>query len=82
MKIQLSGILGLSLFFVTTCDEPKEQDTIPPEITITFPQNGSLVFEIITITCISSDNEGVKKVELWVDNSTNGIIDDTEPYSL
>ncbi len=29
---------------------------------------------LITITCISSDNEGVEKVELWVDGVSTGII--------
>ena len=63
------------------CEE--EQDTIPPTVTITLPQDGSTVYEIITITCMSSDNEEVlKKVELWVNGVTTGLTDNSEPYSF
>jgi hypothetical protein len=62
-------------------DESCEYDTTPPTVTITFSTDDS-VSEIVTITCISTDNEGVEKVELWVDGVSTGIIDDTEPYSL
>ena len=64
------------------CDEPTEEDTTPPTVTITSPQDGSTVSDSITITCISSDNEGVEKVELWVNGISTGVTDDTEPYSL
>jgi hypothetical protein len=40
------------------------------------------VSDSITITCISSDNEDVEKVELWVNAVSTGVTDDTEPYSL
>ena len=50
------------------CEEEQveEEDTTPPTVTITFPQNNTTVFELVNITCISSDNEGVEKVELWL----------------
>ena len=62
------------------CEE--EQDTTPPTVTITSPQDGSTVSDSITITCMSTDNEGVEKVELWVNGVSTGVTDNTEPYSL
>ncbi|MCH8012142.1 MAG: Ig-like domain-containing protein [Candidatus Marinimicrobia bacterium] len=74
--------LSLLLFLLTNCEEPTEEDTTPPTVTITSPQDGSTVSEIVTITCMSYDNEGVEKVELWVEGVSTGIIDETEPYSF
>ena len=37
---------------------------------------------MVTITCISTDNEGIDKVELWVDGIPMEIIDESEPYSF
>ena len=73
-------LLGALLF--STCEEPTEPDTTPPSVTITSPQDGSTVSEVVSITCISTDNEGVEKVELWVDGVSTGVTDETEPYSL
>ena len=51
------------LFFIYSgCEE--EQDTTPPSVTIISPQDGSTVSDSVTITCMSSDDEGVEKVEL------------------
>ena len=61
------------------CEEG--QDTTPPTVTITFSTESS-VSEIVTITCISTDNKGVEKVELWVNGVSTGVSDNTEPYSL
>ena len=85
MKLNLlkSHILLLSaIFLFTTCEEPDKVDTTPPEITITSPQNGSNVSEIVTITCMASDNKGVEKVELWVNGVATGISDESEPYQM
>ena len=74
----LVSIVGSSLL-VWSCEE---SDTTPPEVTITSPQDNSTVSEIVTITCISTDNEGIDKVELWVDGISTGLVDKTEPYSI
>jgi hypothetical protein len=63
-------------------EQPEEVDTTPPTVTITSPQGGSTVSVIVSISCISSDNEGVEKVELWVNGVPTDIVDNTEPYSL
>ena len=73
-------LVGVLLF--STCEEPTEPDTTPPSVTITSPQSGSTVSEVVSVTCISTDNEGVEKVELWIDGVSTGITDNTEPYSL
>ena len=50
--------LLLSLF-IFSCDNPEEPDTTPPTVTITFSTDDN-VSEIVSITCISTDNEGIK----------------------
>ncbi len=73
--------LCLLLIFLA-CEETTKPDTTPPTVTITSPLGGSTVYEIVGITCISTDNEGVEKVELWIDGVTTGLTDGTEPYSF
>lgn len=84
---------AMSLYFVLLflilfegCEEPTEPDeppdTSPPTVTISSPQSGSTVNGIVTITCVSIDNEGVEKVELWVDGFSTGVTDNTVPYTL
>jgi len=72
--------LIVSLLFVFSCEDKK--DTTPPEVTITSPSNDSKVNEVVTVTCMSTDNKEVTKVELWVDGQSTGLIDETEPYSF
>jgi len=76
-------LLILPLLIWVACEEKKsEEDTTPPTVTITSPQNNSSVSEVVSITCMSSDNEGVDKVELWVNGVSTGLTDNSEPYSL
>jgi len=81
---KLYPLLSVLFLIYWGCEEeqPEEVDTTPPSVTVTSPQNGSTVYEIITITCNSSDNEGVEKVELWVNGVTTGLTDNSEPYSF
>ncbi|MBT5215312.1 Ig-like domain-containing protein, partial [Candidatus Woesearchaeota archaeon] len=72
--------LIFSLLFILSCEDKK--DTTPPEVTITSPTNGSKVNEVITVSCMSTDNKEVSKVELWVDGVNTGLTDETEPYSF
>jgi hypothetical protein len=81
MKRLLLIILPISLF-VFSCEEEQSEDTTPPSVTITSPQSNSTVYEIITVSCMSSDNEGVEKVEFWLNGVNSGLIDETEPYSF
>ena len=77
--ISLTLFIGLAFW---SCEDAEEPDTIPPTVTIITPQNGSTVLGVVTVTCISTDDDGVAKVELWVDGVSTGINDDSEPYSL
>jgi len=70
----------LPLLFILSCEDKK--DTTPPEVTITSPTNGSKVNEVVAVSCMSTDNKEVSKVELWVDGQSTGLIDETEPYSF
>ena len=79
---RLYPLLFISVLIYWGCEDPKEEDSEKPTVTITFPQNNSSVFEIVSITCISSDNEGVEKVELWVNGVSTDLTDDSEPYSF
>ena len=83
MRKYLTLLLFIGLVF-WSCEEEQSEDvdTEKPTITITYPQNGSTVYEIATITCMLSDNEGVEKVELWVNGVSTGLIDNSEPYSF
>ena len=75
-------LFPLLVFVSITCEDEKVEDTTPPTVTITSPQDGSTVSVLVSITCISSDNKGVEKVELWVNGIPTGVTDNTEPYSL
>ena len=79
LKSILILLVGVLLF--STCEEPTKPDTTPPTVTITFSTEGS-VSEVVSVTCISTDNEGVEKVELWVNGVSTGVTDETEPFSL
>ena len=50
----------LPLLFILSCEDKK--DTTPPEVTITSPSNDSKVNEVVTVTCMSTDNKEVSKV--------------------
>ena len=62
--IALIAILGM---ICISCEDPKEEDVIPPTVAITSPQNNSTVQEVVSVACISTDNDRVEKVELWID---------------
>ena len=68
--------------FILSCEDKDEKDTTPPSVTITSPTSGSTINEIVNITCMSTDDKGVQKVELWVDGQSTGMTDETEPYSF
>jgi len=57
-------------------------DNVPPEIKILTPSTGSTVSEEVEITVMSSDKNGIKMVELWVDGVTAGNTDDTKPFLI
>ena len=70
------------LLLCFSCEEEQQRDITPPSVIITYPETGTLANEIIIITCMSSDNQGVDKVELWANGESTGITDNSEPYSF
>ncbi|SVD05494.1 uncharacterized protein METZ01_LOCUS358348, partial [marine metagenome] len=78
-KISVISLI-VTLLFILSCEDKK--DTTPPEVTILSPTNGSTVNEMVNVTCMSTDNKGVEKVELWIDGVNSGLTDDSEPYSI
>jgi len=59
------------------CEE--EQDTIPPTVSIQSPITNQSINEIVTIVVKTNDNEGISKVEFFIDDSL--FFTDTEsPY--
>ncbi len=61
------------------CEEPEEKDTTPPTVSISSHSSGQTVNEIITITVTTQDNEGISKVEFFIDSSL--VFTDSEsPY--
>jgi len=73
-------IVFISVLFILSCED--KNSTTPFKVIITSPTNGSTVSEIIAVTCSTTNNESVDKLELWVNGVSTGISDDTEPYSL
>jgi hypothetical protein len=73
-RITLLLFIGLAFW---GCEE--EQDTTPPTVTITSHESGQSVSEIITITATSEDDDGVSKVEFYL-NTTLTEIDTITPY--
>jgi len=74
-------VLLSSLIF--NCYDPTEPDTTPPTVIITYPIDGATVSEKVLITCVATDDKGIKKVTLWVDGKPfDGVEDQTEPYEL
>ncbi|SVB22513.1 uncharacterized protein METZ01_LOCUS175367, partial [marine metagenome] len=62
--IPLLLFIGLAFW---SCEEEVEEDTTPPTVTITSHESGQSVSEIITITVASEDDDGVSKVEFYLD---------------
>ena len=72
--ISLLLFVGLAFW---GCEE--EQDTIPPTVSISSHSSGQSVNEIVTISVNTDDNEGINKVEFFIDDSL--VLTDTEsPY--
>jgi subtilisin family serine protease len=52
-------------------------DTIPPTVSIASPASGSTVSGTATVTGSATDNVGVTRVELWIDNVLNSTCPST-----
>jgi len=56
-------------------------DTTAPKVSISSPSSGSTIRGTVTLTATATDNVGVSKVELYVDNSYK-LADTSSPYNF
>ena len=77
---KLYPLLIISILIYWGCEEEiEEEDTTPPTVSISSPVSGQTVNEIVTITVTTQDNEGISKVEFFIDDSL--VLTDIEsPY--
>jgi Leucine-rich repeat (LRR) protein len=78
---KLYPLLSVLFLIYWGCEEEQEEvvDTTPPTVSISSHSSGQTVNEIITITVTTQDNEGISKVEFFIDDSL--VLTDTEsPY--
>ena len=78
-KLVLLGSLFLILIH-QGCED--ETDTNPPNVSITFPLESSVVSEVTTVQCVAVDNDSVSTVELWIDSLATGVRDSSPPYEF
>ena len=79
----MKRLLFIALLIGFACED-KEQDTIPPDTTpptvsISSPVSGQTVNEVVTITVATQDNEGISRVEFFIDDSLM-LTDSESPY--
>jgi|MDTC01.2.fsa_nt_gb hypothetical protein len=74
---RLYPLLSILFFSYWSCE-----DTIPPTVSITSPKNNSSVSDLTIIYCDASDDNGIEKVDLWVNGVYTGLTDETEPFSF
>ena len=81
-QILLAGLI----LFILSCGDKKNEtglnDQKGPTVFFTSPENNSTISDTVYITCESADESGVYKVELWINNDSTNISDETEPYIL
>lgn len=85
-KVFLLQTCLLAAFCLAGCDstgsEPSDPvDTTPPTVTVTSPQAGAEVADVLVVTVDATDDGGVDRVELWVGGSLEAI-DRDAPWEL
>ena len=72
----------LLLLFACSVEDNNEKADIQTSISISSPENNSIVQDTVLIYCESNNNNIVLKVELWVNGDSTGIIDYEFPFIL
>ena len=81
MLLILTAISILLIAVIYSCSNPKDPvDSLPPSVTITNPANNSRVPNTVDITAEADDNQGVAKVEFYIDAQLH-FTDDVAPWS-
>lgn len=68
------------VLFITLFMACSSVDTEPPVVSITAPENGSIVSGTVNISISATDNEAVERVEIFVDDTLSATLTG-EPYS-
>lgn len=74
-------ILIISLF-IYSCNTYEGVDITKPSAYISFPQNGDLASDSLTVQAIGSDDIGIDFIELWINQENTGIKDFNPPYEF
>mgnify|MGYP001325363196 CR=1 FL=1 len=69
----------ICLLIFSSCDNDKG-DKSAPEVTIISPESGSIVNEVVSITCEATDNNKIDFVQFFVNDSLDSFIASAEPY--
>ena len=69
--LEYSHIFFFVIFalLISACEESTQPDTTPPTVSIQSPITNNPVFEIVNIEVSSSDNEGVQRIDFYIDDS-------------
>jgi len=78
-RMNIMVLLLIVGFLLIGCEEP---DTTAPTVTVIYPAHETSISEVVSVTCVATDNVGIEKVELWLDGVSTGLTDHTEPYSF
>lgn len=78
MILKNINVILLTLLLFYSC---KNVDTTPPTVTISSHYSGQEVGEIVKIIVKTDDNEGISKVELFINDSLAMVLMD-EPYEF
>ncbi len=62
-----------------TVEVTEEPDTTPPEVSLTYPENGATLSDDVTLTAEATDNEAVVYVDFYIDRGIAGT-DSIPPY--
>jgi len=79
MKLKKSLFLSVCFLFLLSCSN-QSPDSTPPIVSINSPQNMEIVFDTLKIICTASDKQGIKNIELYIDEQTTGLKTENEPY--
>ncbi len=78
LAILMALVVGFSLLVIYSCDNPQDPvDNDNPTVTITNPVDASHVPNSVDVRAEASDNEGVDKVEFFID----GVLHYTDNYA-
>jgi len=76
---KLYPLLPVLFLIYWGCEEEQEEDTTPPTVSISSHSSSQTVNEIVTITVTTEDNEGISKVDFFIDDSFV-LTDPESPY--